>query len=418
MGYRDDLNVLRQMLARGEITPDDFANAQGGGSFGPEYAAIEEQGNLGAIEPPPDFGNVRAGHSSRPTNVLAAMRQQQPPQPSLPELMPPTSVEDPRRWQSQPGSDLPMNSFRVESGPDAGRTRSLNFADLNPAWGKQEELQSDFSQPIEIAGVGKGYWEKGGTGNAIINGKRVMLGVDRDATMRTQGKRLALDQQRQGLAKGEMDMAQTAEQIAASRATRAIREDPTTQAALEKRYGKAPDGMRWKADGSGLEEMPGGKKEQQGNKALELVDMAEKLLDQGPTESYGGTAWDKLMAIGGGSNKGAELTAELKPIAGQLVAMMPRMEGPQSNYDVKLYQEMAGALGDSTVPVEQRKAAIKTLRALNAKYSANPAAGAAKVSQTGGIPEGAVAYLRANPGTRAQFDVKFGRGASQRVLGG
>jgi hypothetical protein len=96
--------------------------------------------------------------------------------------------------------------------------------------------------------------------------------------------------------------------------------------------------------------------------------MAERLLDQGPTESMLGTGADKLAAFFGKSTDGAEITAQLKPIAGQLVAMMPRMEGPQSNYDVKLYQEMAGALADSTVPVEQRKAAIQTIRQLNAKY--------------------------------------------------
>lgn len=36
----------------------------------------------------------------------------------------------------------------------------------------------------------------------------------------------------------------------------------------------------------------------------------------------------------------------------------------------------------------------------------------------GSVPEGAISYLRQNPGMAAQFDAKYGQGASQRYLGG
>jgi hypothetical protein len=45
------------------------------------------------------------------------------------------------------------------------------------------------------------------------------------------------------------------------------------------------------------------------------------------------------------------------------------MTGPQSDADVKLYKEMAGQIGDSTIPAAEKKAAMKTIRILNQKYA-------------------------------------------------
>lgn len=229
MGYRDDLNVLRRMKEEEQQA-----------LLAQMVADPNEQGNFGAYQPPPDFGNVRGGASSAPVNVLAQMRQPQPE--PMPQVMPRTTVEDPRRWQSEPGSDMPMNSFRVESGPDAGKTRSLNFADINPAWGNAQELQPDYSQPIEIAGVGKGYWEKGGTGNAIVNGQRVMLGVDREKTYRNQ-------ERAQKYRANEVNIARDQEAINTSVAARTIRDDATSQPALERKFGKADKGKMWTVEG-------------------------------------------------------------------------------------------------------------------------------------------------------------------------
>jgi hypothetical protein len=104
---------------------------------------------------------------------------------------------------------------------------------------------------------------------------------------------------------------------------------------------------------------------------LSILDMAEPLL-QTATESGLGTLRDNALAFFGKSTEGGEAAAQLKAIGGLLTSKMPRMQGPQSNYDVQLYQEMAGKIGDSTIPVEQRLAAIKTLRELNEKYANQP----------------------------------------------
>ena len=51
---------------------------------------------------------------------------------------------------------------------------------------------------------------------------------------------------------------------------------------------------------------------------------------------------------------------------------MPKMSGPQSDKDVALYKEMAGKLGDPTVPSSQKRNAMQTLYDLQAKYAGVP----------------------------------------------
>lgn len=87
------------------------------------------------------------------------------------------------------------------------------------------------------------------------------------------------------------------------------------------------------------------------------------------TNSYAGAGWDKTAQFFGGAPKGAIATSQLQTLAGQLVSMMPRMEGPQSNYDVQMYREMAGDLANPTLPIARRQAALQTIRELNNKYA-------------------------------------------------
>jgi uncharacterized protein (UPF0147 family) len=104
-------------------------------------------------------------------------------------------------------------------------------------------------------------------------------------------------------------------------------------------------------------------------RALMLLDDADKLISTS-TGSGIGTQADATAAYFGKTTKGAQSIAELQTIAGQLIAMMPRMEGPQSDKDVQLYRQMAGDLANSTLPRETRAAAAKGLRRLQEKYAA------------------------------------------------
>lgn len=101
---------------------------------------------------------------------------------------------------------------------------------------------------------------------------------------------------------------------------------------------------------------------------LEQLDQAEGLLKQGPTSSGVGAGVDALGNLVGVSSKSADTAAKLASISGWLVANVPRMEGPQSNFDVQNYQTMAGLVGDKTKPVSQRMAALAEVRKLQEKY--------------------------------------------------
>lgn len=93
----------------------------------------------------------------------------------------------------------------------------------------------------------------------------------------------------------------------------------------------------------------------------------EKILPKA-TNSYLGTGLDVLGNAVGVSTQGAQATAQLKTLSGQLVSLMPKMSGPQSDKDVAMYKEMAGNLSDPTVPIQTRLAALQTIRELNEKY--------------------------------------------------
>lgn len=138
-----------------------------------------------------------------------------------------------------------------------------------------------------------------------------------------------------------------------------------------------PSGYRNKPDGT-LEAIPGGPADlknskeaaQQGKDAsdvISILNQARPLLNNA-TGSYAGAAVDKAAQVFGLSTTGAEAGAQLKALQGALVSKMPKMSGPQSDKDVLLYREMAGQIGDPTIPANQRLAAMKTVEELHRKY--------------------------------------------------
>jgi hypothetical protein len=100
----------------------------------------------------------------------------------------------------------------------------------------------------------------------------------------------------------------------------------------------------------------------------DILDVADPLVDLSTGSKVGATT-DKVAAFFGKSLSGAEAASQLRILQGALMFAQPRMEGPQGVLDVQLYEEMAGKIGDPTIPADQKKAAMRTIRDLYAKYS-------------------------------------------------
>lgn len=107
------------------------------------------------------------------------------------------------------------------------------------------------------------------------------------------------------------------------------------------------------------------------NEALALIDQAKKVIPQA-TGSGVGAGVDWMGRQIGISTKGDLATGQLQALEGALVAKMPKMSGPQSDKDVALYKQMAGVIGDPTIPVERKLAALQTVEEIQRRYAGAP----------------------------------------------
>ncbi len=108
--------------------------------------------------------------------------------------------------------------------------------------------------------------------------------------------------------------------------------------------------------------------QQRTQKVSVTLDAVEGLLNDATGSGIGrGVDWAARLV--GVATDGDIATAKLGTLGGQLVALMPKMSGPQSDKDVEMYKQMAGKLDDPSIPIEIRKAALGTIRELNTKYS-------------------------------------------------
>jgi len=103
------------------------------------------------------------------------------------------------------------------------------------------------------------------------------------------------------------------------------------------------------------------------NNAQTLLGEARNLLPKA-TGSGIGSIINAGKGFVGVSDEQTQANAGLEAIGARLVIQMPRMEGPQSDKDTALYKAMAGKIGDSSIPIGDRLAAIDVIESLNAKY--------------------------------------------------
>jgi hypothetical protein len=106
---------------------------------------------------------------------------------------------------------------------------------------------------------------------------------------------------------------------------------------------------------------------------LSVANQAKLLLEDAknaPTASGLGAAADTVGSVFGYATDGSVPAAKLETLSGWMVANVPRMEGPQSNFDVQNYATMAGLVGDRAKPIEVRKGALAEVIKLQEKYKA------------------------------------------------
>lgn len=106
-------------------------------------------------------------------------------------------------------------------------------------------------------------------------------------------------------------------------------------------------------------------------KTLSDLDEVDRLLPKA-TGGTLGRAIDTAAASVNHSTDSAKASAQLDILSGRLTSAVPRMQGPQSDRDVELYQKQAGDLANRSLPIATRQAAANELRRLQIKYLDNP----------------------------------------------
>lgn len=109
-----------------------------------------------------------------------------------------------------------------------------------------------------------------------------------------------------------------------------------------------------------------------------VIPQARSLLQKGPTGSTAGSMVDSTLGFFGRATDSGVLADQLSTLGGWLTSNVPRMEGPQSDADRRTYSEMAGRVGDRSLPVRNRLAALDTLEELAGRYA----------DANGGMPKG------------------------------
>jgi hypothetical protein len=137
--------------------------------------------------------------------------------------------------------------------------------------------------------------------------------------------------------------------------------------------GTGPIVSRPVVDGSGLpvggnRDTTAQQRATEAKEALALIQQAEDIIPKA-TGSYAGRGIDLAARAFGKTNEGANNAARLQALEGALVAKMPKMSGPQSDKDVMLYRQMAGQIGDPTLPAEAKMAALQTIKEIQQRYA-------------------------------------------------
>ena len=194
--------------------------------------------------------------------------------------------------------------------------------------------------------------------------EKTLIQEDREAQAGRDVQRLGLERRRVGIA----EQAETRQAAEASDKTIVARSE-TDAAGNVRFYNKFGDLIKTET-GAGkpsgaFEKSRLAREETQRNLGEALANLKEIVKPGGLLEKSTGSGLGRAVDVTAGffgkATPGAIAAGQLAPLADQVLKLVPRFEGPQSDKDTQTYREAAGQLADSTLPNEIRKAAANTI---------------------------------------------------------
>lgn len=95
-----------------------------------------------------------------------------------------------------------------------------------------------------------------------------------------------------------------------------------------------------------------------------------------PTHSVIGSVLDWGASLIGAAPDSADTAERLRVLSGKLIQSVPRFEGNQSDADRASYELLAGRVGDSSIPISRRLAALDEVENMIARFDRSQPAGA------------------------------------------
>lgn len=338
-----------------------------------------------------------------------------------------------------PPQAQPMNSIMNTS---SGREVPLLDAMGRPSQSQATGPALDYSSPIEMGGMGKGYRLKGDATRAFINGQVVSMGRDTGAERARMKEELAIAKARQELANGDIESqvkrAQLMElmgidpaaagampsggQAPSSQELAGQVRDQMSQRYLQRQHGKAPAGYRRTQSGD-LEPEPGGPNDEKGrikregaddvNASIAALRDAYSRLEKGGgiTSTEAGpldNAAAAISASGIGQGVGKMLGTKNQSARNDVAMMRPALlaammkatgmsaKQMDSNAELKLWLSTAT---DPTLDVESNRRALANIERKYLRSSGQGGAPAASDSTVAGGSQDAQAleWANANP---------------------
>lgn len=112
---------------------------------------------------------------------------------------------------------------------------------------------------------------------------------------------------------------------------------------------------------------------------LGQIKFGEDLLKSDPTGSKLGAVFDSAIGAVGLSTAGGDVAQKLETLGGWMTSNVPRLEGPQGQKDAELYANMAGNIGDRSIPIDRRLASLSAVKKLMERYDNMPGTQPARI---------------------------------------